>query len=216
MALYFLYKLDILMSPPQVWGPATWSFFHTLAHKVNDKQPPIVYQQIFLQIRRICGFLPCPECSRDASIFLGKINLNEIQTKRSLIDKLYIFHNYVNRKKKKQLFDYGNINKYKDVNIIQAYNTFLKNYNTRGNMKLLSETFQRNLIINELKKWFIANTSRFTPLLGNPLLEKVERKGGLRGVCPRVEQKPTLEKNSGTAVDLAPPLSKVEELVDGS
>ena len=61
------------MSPPQVWGPATWSFFHTLAHKVNDNQPPIVYQQIFLQIRRICGFLPCPECSRDASIFLGKI-----------------------------------------------------------------------------------------------------------------------------------------------
>jgi hypothetical protein len=150
------------MSPPQVWGPATWSFFHTLAHKVNDKQPPIVYQQIFLQIRRICGFLPCPECSRDASTFLGKINLNEIQTKRSLIDKLYIFHNYVNRKKKKQLFDYGNINKYKDVNIIQAYNTFLKNYNTRGNMKLLSETFQRNLIINDLKKWFIANISRFT------------------------------------------------------
>ena len=36
------------------------------------------------------------------------------------------------------------------------------------------------------------------------------------GVNPRVEQKPTLEKNSGTAVDLAPPLSKVEELVDGS
>jgi hypothetical protein len=166
------------MSPPQVWGPATWSFFHTLAHKVNDNQPPIVYQQIFLQIRRICGFLPCPECSRDASSFLGKIHPNEIQTKRALIDKVYVFHNYVNKKKKKPLFDYGNINKYKDVNIIQAYNTFLKNYNTRGNMKLLTETFQRNLIINELKKWFLANISRFTGgapvspphrLLENPL-----------------------------------------------
>jgi hypothetical protein len=200
------------MSPPQVWGPATWSFFHTLAHKVNDNQPPIVYQQIFLQIRRICGFLPCPECSRDASSFLGKIHPNEIQTKRILIDKLYVFHNYVNKKKKKPLFDYGNINKYKDVNIIQAYNTFLKNYNTRGNMKLLTETFQRNLIINELKKWFLANISRFTGapplsppsrLLENPLLEKEE-------------QKPKLEENNVTAVDLAPPLSKVDGLVDSA
>ena len=159
------------MSPPQVWGPATWSFFHTLAHKVNENQPPFFYQQIFFQIRRICGFLPCPECSHDASIFLGKINLNEIQTKRDLIDKLYIFHNYVNRKKKKPLFDYGNINKYNDVNIIEAYNTFIKTYNTKGNMKLLAETFQRNLIAIDLKKWFIANISRFTPLL-----EKVEQK----------------------------------------
>jgi hypothetical protein len=38
-------------------------------------------------------------------------------------------------------------------------------------MKLLAETFQRNLIVLELKKWFIANISRFTPLL-----EKVEQK----------------------------------------
>ena len=210
------------MSPPQVWGPATWSFFHTLAHKVNDNQPPIVYQQIFLQIRRICGFLPCPECSRDASSFLGKIHPNEIQTKRALIDKVYVFHNYVNKKKKKPLFDYGNINKYNDVNIIQAYNTFLKNYNTRGNMKLLTETFQRNLIINELKKWFLANISRFTPLLekveqkGGFLSPRVEQKGGLRGLCPRVEQKPKLVQNSGTADDLAPPLSKVDELVDSA
>jgi hypothetical protein len=48
------------------------------------------------------------------------------------------------------------------LNIIQVYNTFIKNYNTKGNMKLLAETFQRKLIINDLKKWFTANITRFT------------------------------------------------------
>ena len=164
-----------IMSPPEVWGPAVWSFFHTLAHKANENQPPSFIQQIFGQIKRICGFLPCPECSRDATMFLGKINVHEIQTRQHLIDKLYIFHNYVNRKKKKGLFNYTNINKYNDVNLIVVYNNFIKNYNTRGNMKLLAETFQRNLIVGDLKKWFTANVSRFQIPRNKPIPEtKVE------------------------------------------
>lgn len=150
------------MSPPEVWGPAVWTFFHTLAENVNDNQPTSFIQQIFWQIKRICGFLPCPECSRDATIFLGKININEIKTKQNLIDKLYIFHNYVNKKKRKPLFNYSNIGKYKTINLILVYNNFIKNYNTKGNMKLLAESFQRKLIVNDLKKWFIINIIRFT------------------------------------------------------
>ena len=150
------------MSPPEVWGPAVWTFFHTLAENVNDDQPTLFIQQIFVQIKRICGFLPCPECSRDAVLFLGKININEIRTKRNLIDNLYIFHNYVNKKKRKPLFNYGNIGKYKANNIILVYNNFIKNYNTKGNMKLLAESFQRKLIVTDLRKWFLLNIKRFS------------------------------------------------------
>ena len=150
------------MSPPEVWGPAVWTFFHTMAENVNDDQPTLFIQQIFVQIKRICGFLPCPECSRDAVLFLGKININEIRTKRNLIDNLYIFHNYVNKKKQKPLFNYGNIGKYKAINIILVYNNFIKNYNTKGNMKLLAESFQRKLIVTDLRKWFLLNIKRFS------------------------------------------------------
>jgi hypothetical protein len=150
------------MSPPEVWGPAAWAFFHTLAENVNDDQPTPFIQQIFEQIKRICRFLPCPECSRDATIFLGKININEIRTKQNLIDKLYVFHNYVNNKKRKPLFNYTNIGKYKVINLILVYNNFIKNYNTKGNMKLLAESFQRKLIVTDLKKWFILNIKRFS------------------------------------------------------
>ena len=150
------------MSPPEVWGPAVWTFFHTLAENVNDDQPTAFIQQIFGQIKRICGFLPCPECSKDATIFLGKINIKEIRTKRNLIDKLYVFHNYVNKKKRKTLFNYGNIGKYKVINLILVYNNFIKNYNTKGNMKLIAESFQRKLIVSDLKKWFILNIRRFS------------------------------------------------------
>jgi len=158
------------MSPPEVWGPTVWAFFHTLAHKVNEHQSPIFFQQIFGKIKTICQYLPCPQCSQDATAFLAKTNVNDIKTKQILIDKLYIFHNYVNNKKKKKLFNYSNINKYNNNNLISVYNNFITNYNTRGNMKLLAETFQRSLIIADLKKWITQNIRRFfeTPVTTLP------------------------------------------------
>ena len=69
------------MSPPEVWGPAVWTLFHTLAEKIN----PVAYQQIggslFGIIVQICRVLPCPECSRDASDFLAKVNFSTLKTK---------------------------------------------------------------------------------------------------------------------------------------
>jgi len=158
------------MSPPEVWGPTVWTFFHTLAHKVNEQQPPIFFQQIFGKIKTICQYLPCPQCSQDATAFLAKTNVNDIKTKQNLIDKMYIFHNYVNNKKKKKLFNYSNINKYNNNNLILVYNNFIQNYNTRGNMKLLAESFQRSLIIADLKKWITQNIRRFfeTPVTTLP------------------------------------------------
>ena len=100
------------MSPPEIWGPAVWTLFHTLAEKVNELAFPFIKVQLFSQIKRICSFLPCPECSNDATKFLERININNIKSKYEFKNTIYLFHNWVNAKKKKPLFNYSNIEIY--------------------------------------------------------------------------------------------------------
>jgi hypothetical protein len=69
------------MSPPEVWGPAIWTLFHTLAERVSEHAYPIIVKQLFTQIVTICKFLPCPDCSTDAGIFLARINISDYKTK---------------------------------------------------------------------------------------------------------------------------------------
>ena len=149
------------MSPPEVWGPAIWSLFHTLSEKINEHSYNAIYQQLFLQFQKICKYLPCPECSRDASIFLEKIKIRNLKTKHDFKNLFYLFHNYVNAKKRKTLFNYASINIYKNYRIINVINSFFAHYNTKGNMKLLTESFQRQFIIKDFKKWFTSNISAF-------------------------------------------------------
>lgn len=142
------------MSPPEVWGPAIWNLFHTLIERVNENAYPKVSKPLFNIIVRICKFLPCPECSNDASLFLSKLNIMNIKTKQELKNTFYLFHNYVNAKKRKPLFNYANMNIYKKYKLLQVINNFILAYNTKGNMKLLAESFQRQLIIKDFKSWF--------------------------------------------------------------
>jgi hypothetical protein len=156
------------MSPPEVWGPPIWTLFHTLAEKINPDLYPLVINSMFNIIVRICQFLPCPDCSRDASNFLGKIKINEYKTKDEFKNMLYLFHNYVNSKKRKPLFNYIYINKYSNLNLQIVINNFIANYNTKGNLKLLTESFQRKFVINDFIKWF----NYYYRAFYNPIIKK--------------------------------------------
>jgi len=151
------------MSPIEVWGPAVWTLFHTMAEKVSEQSYPIIANQLFSQIVKICKVLPCPDCASDASNFLAKINIVNLKTKTSLKNMIYLFHNYVNVKKRKPLFNYENINIYKNYPIIPVLNNFNAKFNTKGNMNLISESFQRNLVQSEFKKWIVSNLVAFLP-----------------------------------------------------
>ena len=65
----------------EVWGPAVWTLFHTMAERVHENAYPFISNQLFVQIVRICKVLPCPDCSSDASNFLAKINISTFKTK---------------------------------------------------------------------------------------------------------------------------------------
>jgi hypothetical protein len=149
------------MSPPEVWGPAVWMLFHSLIERLN----PLAYEQVidsmFRIIVRICKFLPCPDCSEDATKFLARINLRDYKTKVEFKNMLYLFHNWVNVKKRKPLYNYSHLDKYSKINIIHVLNNFISKYNTKGNMKLLNESFQRSFVVKELLSWFKMYASAF-------------------------------------------------------
>jgi hypothetical protein len=66
------------MSPPEVWGPPIWTLFHTLIERINERYYHLIYQQLFNIIKQICTYLPCPECSTDAVIFLSKVKIQTL------------------------------------------------------------------------------------------------------------------------------------------
>jgi len=156
------------MSPPEVWGPAVWTLFHTLIAKIDERAYPYISPQLCYMIVRICRFLPCPECSTDASNFLAKIKMSDMKTKRQFKDTFYLFHNRVNAKKRKRLYNYGNIDIYARNSLIGVVNNFIGKYQTKGNMKLIAESFQRQLVIADFRKWFIGSITAFIPKVAIP------------------------------------------------
>ena len=149
------------MAPPEVWGPPIWIFFHTITARVKDGLDVNVYKGLFRIIKTICKNLPCPTCSTDATLFLSKINEDVINSKQKLINNIYIFHNYVNKKNNKQLFNYNKIVNYNQLDLAVVIRQFIRAYNTQGNMNLLNESFQRQLAVKEFRRWMRANISAF-------------------------------------------------------
>jgi len=146
---------------PEGWGPPIWTLFHTLSQRLKDDKYNEIGPQLFFYIKRICRYLPCPDCSNHASIFLNKVDASKLKTKQDLINTMFILHNIVNIRKRKKLQETSILDKYKSINVIHAYNGFANVYRTKGNMRLLTDTFQRQLIINDFKKWLVANLINF-------------------------------------------------------
>jgi hypothetical protein len=149
------------MAPPEVWGPPIWLFFHTITSKIKDGLDVNVYKGLFRIIKTICKNLPCPTCATDATIFLSKINEDAINSKQKLINNIYIFHNYVNKKNNKNLFNYNKILNYAQLDLALTIRQFIRAYNTSGNMNLLNESFQRQLAVKEFRRWMRANIIAF-------------------------------------------------------
>lgn len=154
----------------EVWGPSVWTLFHVLIEKLQEDAYNKIGLQLFQMFVRICKNLPCPECSKDATIFLAKIKMTNLKNKTELKNIFYIFHNYVNVKKRKPLFNYSNINVYKNYNIANTINRFIQVYHTRGNMQLLNETFQRKMVVIDFKSFIQKNILAFIQKKQEPLL----------------------------------------------
>lgn len=143
------------------WGTPIWNFFHCLAEHVNGdfyKHNKGTFKQF---ISLICNNLPCNECTKHATQYI-KFNM----TDNKIIDKerfkmfFFDFHNDVNRRKGKPIFtDYD---KYKSMNLIDAYNTFKHEYTRNTNLNRgFCDRLQRNNLIISLQKFLSNNWQNF-------------------------------------------------------
>jgi len=150
------------MVSPNIWGPPIWIFFHTLTVKLKEDHYNKVGKILFNYIKRICTLLPCQECSLHSRMFFTKIKDPTVNSKLNLINAIYLFHNAVNERKHKQLYKYEDVvPNYSSVNLINAYNNFAKVYNTKGNLNQINESFHRQRLLLEFKKWLMLNISSF-------------------------------------------------------
>ena len=146
---------------PNAWGPPIWTLFHCLSEKVKEEHFNVIGPQIFNFIKQICHNLPCPDCTQHAIRFLSKINPSLLNTKQKMKNFLFFFHNSVNKRKNKLILAPNYLEKYTSLNLIVVVNHFLRAYNTRGNMKLLTDTFHRTRLTNNFKKWMINHLTYF-------------------------------------------------------
>lgn len=146
---------------PDVWGPPIWTLFHCLAEKIKEEKFPELGAQIYSFIVQICKTLPCPDCSAHASQFLSKINPAQITSKDILRSVLFTFHTNVNARKKKPKFDNEQLIKYKSLNLVIAFKNFVIVYNSRGNMKQLTESFHRTQLVKQFTQWMMVNSGSF-------------------------------------------------------
>ena len=146
---------------PNTWGPSTWLFMHTLVAKVKETSFPIIGPSLILLLINICNNLPCPECAQHSKEFWSKVKTVNIKNKSDLINLIFVFHNMVNKRKKHAQFKYENLEYYNTKNIIDTYNIFARNFNTRGNMNLINESFHRNMMIVTLRTWLMTNVIHF-------------------------------------------------------
>jgi hypothetical protein len=146
---------------PSYWGPSTWVFMHTVAAKIKEDSFPVIGPNLILVLIQISNNLPCPDCAKHAKEFWSKVKVTNIKSKTDLINLLFVFHNMVNKRRNVKGFKYENLKYYETKNVIETYNIFSRNFNTRGNMNLINESFHRNMMIASLKKWVMTNINHF-------------------------------------------------------
>lgn len=180
------------MSPIEKWGPATWTLFHGLAEKVRNDAYPSLRGALFSWVYRICSGLPCPDCAAHAKEFLSKLDPQKLLTKDDFRNTLYIFHNVVNRRKGKPIFPISGLARYQSMPIAQICNTFAQTYHTKGNMNMLSESFYRQLILDQFRSWMMMHIKYFQPPPSVAVAPSVEAPTPSAAVAPLVEAPPTI------------------------
>jgi len=138
----------------EIWGNNVWNLFHTIAHKIKEERFEFHKNNIIYILENICNTLPCPECSKDASDMLKKVNFSQINTKNDFKLLIFNFHNAINVKLSKPLFDFNELdNRYSKANIDILYNNINIIYTSNTNIpQLMTSSFHRNILFPKIKE----------------------------------------------------------------
>ena len=143
------------------WGEPTWYLFHGIAANVESSYYKRNYNLFFDFIKMICDNLPCPFCRKHAIDYIKNTNISSIDTKEKLIQYLYDFHNYVNKRNGTDLYNFKDLDKYEKMNLSRAieffnYRFFKTYYNFKTFDKWRKSKLQKYFI-----KWINDHKSSF-------------------------------------------------------
>jgi hypothetical protein len=141
----------------EIWGSSVWNLFHTIAYKIKEDKFEFHKSNLIYILENICNTLPCPDCSRDASSMLKKVDFSKINNKEDFKLLIFNFHNAINSKLNKPLFDFNELdNKYSKANIDAIYNNLNIIYTSNTNIpQLMSSSFHRQHIFPKIKEVLI-------------------------------------------------------------
>jgi hypothetical protein len=138
------------------WANPTWFFFHTLIEQMHPNHYLLVKEEVMMHLKRICSMLPCPECAHHATNYMNRVSTPS--TKEDCKMMLYIFHNSVNVRTNKPLYDFGDMSMYSRVNFAVCYQLFRQQFLKKtNNPKMFLESMGRTRYINELDTWLVNN-----------------------------------------------------------
>jgi hypothetical protein len=144
------------------WAQPTWIFFHTFIEQINDN----FYQQncktILQYIKNVCSVLPCPYCQEHAMEYMKRIQPKHVKTRKEMRNMLFEFHNRVNLRLHKPLFQESHLEKYARIDFIKVIKQFqfvmTKNYTLN---RSFNEHMMRKRIIQNIFKFLQSNIKQF-------------------------------------------------------
>ena len=93
----------------KIWGPKLWHIMHNLSYnyKLNpDKKEKFIYINFYFSLYEL---IPCPICKNFYGKFLNSIDKDQMfYNKFTLMNKINILHNLVNKKLGKKIHNPGN------------------------------------------------------------------------------------------------------------
>jgi len=137
------------------WGKHIWIFLHNFANKIDNNFFCNNRELVLNTIKLISISLPCYLCSDHAKIKLNNYNFNTINDKNDLKKFLYDFHNHINKKLNKKIYDLSVLNQYDNCNFNISCNNYFKiikmHNDTNNNPKLMLHKFHNKGNLNNIK-----------------------------------------------------------------
>ena len=143
-----------------VWGPATWHLLHCMVLKIDDNINNNQIEDLKGIIFRIVNNLPCPYCTDHATSFFKMNKFSSITTISALRYFIFYFHNKVNERLKKPQIEYEqHLQIYVNMNLKFVVDHFFTIYReiSQTSVTMMLRSFHRNMLLNELNKYFIRN-----------------------------------------------------------
>jgi mitochondrial FAD-linked sulfhydryl oxidase len=104
----------------QTWGPKLWEVMHTFSFAYPISPSNTQKQSAINFFSSIGHLIPCSHCSQHCLDYT-KQNPPQVQTKQSLVNWVYNFHNKVNQRLGKATYSKEKLNeKYEDVAFCQS------------------------------------------------------------------------------------------------